>query len=164
MPVYLWEGKNRKMEKQKGEMEAASEDAVRASLNRMKITPTKVKEKPKDLLENISFFKPKVQGRDIVIFTRQLSTMINAGLPLVQGLEILEKQQENPTFKKALGEIRQDVEAGSTLADSMRKRPKIFDALFTNMIEAGETGGILDTILTRLAVFMEKSMALRKKI
>ena len=83
---------------------------------------------------------------------------------MVQGIEILEKQQSNATFKKALGEIRQDVEAGSTLADSMRKKPKIFDNLFTNMIEAGETGGILDTILGRLATFMEKSMALKKKI
>jgi type IV pilus assembly protein PilC len=90
--------------------------------------------------------------------------MINAGLPLVQGIEILEKQQSNPTFKTALGEIRLDVEAGSTLADSMRKKPKVFDNLFTNMIEAGETGGILDTILGRLATFMEKSMALKKKI
>jgi type IV pilus assembly protein PilC len=164
MPVYIWKGKNTHGEKRKGEVEAADLAGAQAQVKRMRITDAVVKEKPKDLLENISFFKPKVQGRDIVIFTRQLSTMINAGLPLVQGLEILEKQQENPTFKKALGEIRQDVEAGSTLADSMRKKPKIFDALFTNMIEAGETGGILDTILTRLAVFMEKSMALKKKI
>jgi type IV pilus assembly protein PilC len=164
MPVYIWKGKNTHGEKRKGEVEAADLAGAQAQVKRMRITEAVVKEKPKDLLENISFFKPKVQGRDIVIFTRQLSTMINAGLPLVQGLEILEKQQENPTFKKALGEIRQDVEAGSTLADSMRKKPKIFDALFTNMIEAGETGGILDTILTRLAVFMEKSMALKKKI
>jgi len=164
MPVYIWKGKNTHGEKRKGEVEAADLAGAQAQVKRLRITDAVVKEKPKDLLENISFFKPKVQGRDIVIFTRQLSTMINAGLPLVQGLEILEKQQENPTFKKALGEIRQDVEAGSTLADSMRKKPKIFDALFTNMIEAGETGGILDTILTRLAVFMEKSMALKKKI
>jgi type IV pilus assembly protein PilC len=164
MPVYIWKGKNTHGEKRKGEVEAADLAGAQAQVKRMRITDAVVKEKPKDLLENISFFKPKVQGRDIVIFTRQLSTMINAGLPLVQGLEILEKQQENPTFKKALVEIRQDVEAGSTLADSMRKKPKIFDALFTNMIEAGETGGILDTILTRLAVFMEKSMALKKKI
>jgi type IV pilus assembly protein PilC len=164
MPVYIWKGKNTHGEKRKGEVEAADLAGAQAQVKRMRITDAVVKEKPKDLLGNISFFKPKVQGRDIVIFTRQLSTMINAGLPLVQGLEILEKQQENPTFKKALGEIRQDVEAGSTLADSMRKKPKVFDALFTNMIEAGETGGILDTILTRLAVFMEKSMALKKKI
>lgn len=164
MPVYVWKGKNSYGEKRKGEVEAIDEKAALAQVKRLRISNPVVKEKPKDLLENISFFKPKVTGKDIVIFTRQLSTMINAGLPLVQGIEILEKQQSNPTFKTALSEIRQDVEAGSTLADSMRKKPKVFDNLFTNMIEAGETGGILDTILGRLATFMEKSMALKKKI
>ncbi len=164
MPVYVWKGKNNYGEKRKGEVEALDQAGALAQVKRLRISNPVVKEKPKDLLENISFFKPKVTGKDIVIFTRQLSTMINAGLPLVQGIEILEKQQSNPTFKKALGDIRQDVEAGSTLADSMRKKPKVFDNLFTNMIEAGETGGILDTILGRLATFMEKSMALKKKI
>jgi type IV pilus assembly protein PilC len=164
MPVYVWKGKNAHGEKRKGEVEALDQAGALAQVKRLRISNPVVKEKPKDLLENISFFKPKVTGKDIVIFTRQLSTMINAGLPLVQGIEILEKQQSNPTFKTALGEIRQDVEAGSTLADSMRKKPKVFDNLFTNMIEAGETGGILDTILGRLATFMEKSMALKKKI
>lgn len=164
MPVYTWKGKNSAGEKRKGEVEAPDQAAALAQIKKYRLTDVVIKEKPKDLLENIALFKPKVTGKDIVIFTRQLSTMINAGLPLVQGLEILEKQQENPTFKKALSEVRSDVEAGSTLADSMRKKPKIFDNLFTNMIEAGETGGILDTILSRLAVFMEKSMALKKKI
>ncbi len=164
MPVYVWKGKNSYGEKRKGEVDALDLTAAIAQVKRLRITNPVVKEKPKDLLENISFFKPNVTGKDIVIFTRQLSTMINAGLPLVQGIEILEKQQSNTTFKKALGEIRQDVEAGSTLADSMRKKPKVFDNLFTNMIEAGETGGILDTILGRLATFMEKSMALKKKV
>ena len=164
MPVYVWKGKNSYGENRKGEVEAIDLTAATAQVKRLRITNPVIKEKPKDLLENISFFKPNVTGKDIVIFTRQLSTMINAGLPLVQGIEILEKQQSNATFKKALGEIRQDVEAGSTLADSMRKKPKVFDNLFTNMIEAGETGGILDTILGRLATFMEKSMALKKKV
>ncbi|MDK9708782.1 MAG: type II secretion system F family protein [Desulforhopalus sp.] len=164
MPVYVWKGKNSAGEKRKGEIEAPDQAGALAQLKRLRIIDLVIKEKPKDLLANVAFFKPKVTGKDIVIFTRQLSTMINAGLPLVQGLEILEKQQANPTFRKALGEIRADVEAGSTLADSMRKKPKVFDNLFTNMIEAGETGGILDTILSRLAVFMEKSMALKKKI
>ena len=164
MPVYVWKGKNSAGEKRKGEVEAPDQAGALAQLKRLRIVDLVIKEKPKDIFENIAFFKPKVTGKDIVIFTRQLSTMINAGLPLVQGLEILEKQQENPTFKKTLSEIRSDVEAGSTLADSMRKKPKVFDNLFTNMIEAGETGGILDTILTRLATFMEKSMALKKKI
>ena len=164
MPVYVWKGKNSYGEKRKGEVEAIDQKAALAQIKRLRISDPVVKEKPKDLLENIALFQPKVTGKDIVIFTRQLSTMINAGLPLVQGIEILEKQQSNPTFKSALEEIRQDVEAGSTLADSMRKKPKVFDNLFTNMIEAGETGGILDTILGRLATFMEKSMALKKKI
>jgi type IV pilus assembly protein PilC len=164
MPVYVWKGKNSFGEKRKGEVEAPDQAGALAQLKRLRIADPVVKIKPKDLLGNIPFFIPKVTGKDIVIFTRQLSTMINAGLPLVQGLEILEKQQDNPTFRKTLNEIRSDVEAGSTLADSMRKKPKVFDNLFTNMIEAGETGGILDTILTRLAAFMEKSMALKKKI
>lgn len=164
MPVYLWKGKNSYGEKRKGEVEAPDQAGALAQVKRLRIVAPVIKEKPKDLFENIALFKPKVTVKDIVVFTRQLSTMINAGLPLVQGIEILSKQQSNPTFKKALGDIQQDVEAGSTLADSMRKSPKIFDQLFTNMIEAGETGGILDTILTRLAVFMEKSMALKKKI
>lgn len=164
MPVYVWKGKNSYGEKRKGEIEAPDQAAALAQIKRLRIVNPVVKEKSKDLFENLALFKPKVTGKDIVIFTRQLSTMIDAGLPLVQGLEILEKQQENATFKKALGEIRGDVEAGSTLADAMRKKPKIFDNLFNNMIEAGETGGILDTILARLAVFLEKSMALKKKI
>lgn len=164
MPIYIWKGKNSYGEKRKGEVEALDQAAALAQVKRLRIVNPVIKEKPKDLFENIAIFQPKVSGKDIVIFTRQLSTMINAGLPLVQGLEILSKQQSNPTFKKALVEIQRDVEAGATLADSMRKKPKIFDNLFTNMIDAGETGGILDTILTRLAVFMEKSMALKKKI
>lgn len=164
MPVYIWKGKNSYGEKRKGEIEAPDQAGALAQVKRLRIANPVIKEKPKDLLANIALFRPKVTGKDVVIFTRQLSTMIDAGLPLVQGLEILEKQQSNVTFRKALEDIRQDVEAGSTLADSMRKQPKIFDNLFTNMIEAGETGGILDTILSRLAVFMEKSMALKKKI
>ncbi|MCK5516293.1 MAG: type II secretion system F family protein, partial [Desulfobulbaceae bacterium] len=164
MPVYVWKGKNSYGDKRKGEVEATDPAGALAQVKRLRISNPIIKEKPKDLFENIEIFKPNVTGKDIVIFTRQLSTMIDAGLPLVQGLEILEKQQSNPTFKKALGEIRSDVESGSTLSDSMRKHPKIFDDLFNNMIEAGETGGILDTILTRLSVFMEKSMVLKKKI
>ena len=164
MPVYIWKGKNSQGEKRKGEIEAPDQTAVLAQLKRLRISDPVIKEKPKDLFENVAIFKPTVTGKDVVIFTRQLSTMIDAGLPLVQGLEILEKQQDNSTFKKVLNTIRSDVEAGSTLADSMRKHPKVFDNLFSNMIEAGETGGILDTILSRLAVFMEKSMALKKKI
>ena len=164
MPVYVWKGKNSLGERRKGEVEAPDKAAALAQVKRLRISNPVIKEKPKDLLAGVAFFQPKVTGKDVVIFTRQLSTMIDAGLPLVQALEILEKQQANPTFKRLLNSVRTDVEAGSTLADSMRKHPKVFDNLFTNMIEAGETGGILDTILSRLAVFMEKAMALGKKI
>jgi type IV pilus assembly protein PilC len=164
MPVYIWKGKNSYGEKRKGEIEAVNEAAALGQLKRLRIDNPKIKEKPKDLFENIALFQPKVTGKDIVIFTRQLSTMIDAGLPLVQCLQILAKQQDNTTFKRVLTEIQTDVETGSPLADAMRKHPKVFDNLYANMIEAGELGGILDTILSRLANFKEKSMALQKKI
>jgi len=164
MPVYIWKGTNSYGEKRKGEIEAIDEAGARAQLRRLRIDNPKIKEKPKDLFENISFLQPKVTGKDVVVFTRQLSTMIDAGLPLVQCLQILAKQQSNSTFRKVLQDIQTDVETGTTLADSMRKHPKIFDNLYANMIEAGELGGILDTILSRLAVFKEKAMALQKKI
>lgn len=164
MPHFNWKGKNSYGEKRKGVIEAPNIEAARAHLKKIRITPSKVKEKPKDLLENIEFFQPKVTGKDVVIFTRQLSTMIDAGLPLVQGLEILGNQQDNPTFKKILLQVRGDVETGTTFADALKKHPKVFDALFCNMVEAGEIGGILDTILSRLAIFMEKSMTLKKRV
>ena len=164
MPHFIWKGKNSYGEKRKGIIEAPNIDSARGHLKKIRITPTKLKEKPKDLFENIEFFQPKVTTKDAVIFTRQLSTMIDAGLPLVQGLEILGNQQENPTFKKIITQIRVDVETGTTFADALKKHPKVFDSLFCNMVEAGEIGGILDTILARLAVFMEKSMTLKKRV
>jgi len=164
MPVYNWKGINSYGEKRKGKIEAVDEAGARAQLKRMRIDVQSCKEAPKDLLENIDLFKPKVTGKDLVIFTRQLSTMIDAGLPLVQCLQILGKQQANPTFKKVILNLQSDVETGNTLADAMRKHPKVFDNLYSNMIEAGEVGGILDTILSRLAAFKEKAMALQKKI
>lgn len=163
MPVYLWEG-TRKNETQKGEMEAANEEAVRAQLQRMKITPTKIKKKPKDLFENVEFFQPKVTQDNIIVFARQFSTMIDAGLPIVQCLEILHSQEENATLKKILKTIKEDVESGLTLADALKKHPKQFDALFVNMVAAGEAGGILDTILQRLSTYMEKAAKLKKQI
>ncbi len=164
MPVYIWKGKNTLGNTIKGELEAVNEAAVLAQMKRLRIQNPKIKEKPKDMFANVSFLQPKVTGKDIVVFTRQMSTMIDAGLPLVQSLQILSKQQDNATFKRALGEIVTDVETGMTLADAMRKHPHCFDPLFANMIEAGEVGGILDTILGRLAEFKEKSMALQKRI
>jgi type IV pilus assembly protein PilC len=164
MPIYLWKGKNSYGDKRKGQYEAVDETSVQSYLKKLRITPISIKEKPKDLLSGISFFQPKVTGRDVVIFTRQLSTMIDAGLPLVQSLDILANQQENPTFKRVLREIKADVETGTTFAEAMKRHPQVFDTLFCNMIEAGELGGILDTILSRLATFMEKAMTLKKKV
>ncbi len=164
MAVFVWEGTTTSGEKRKGEIEAQDERAVRLLLRRQRITPSKIKTKPKDLFENISFLQPKVKTKDIVIFTRQLSTMIDAGLPLIQGLEILATQQENPTFKKILQEIKADVESGATFADALKKYPKQFDRLFCNMVAAGEMGGILDEVLRRLAAYMEKAQALKSKV
>jgi len=164
MPVYVWKGINSYGEKRKGKLEAPSEAAAQSHLKRMRVTASMLKEAPKNLLAEIAFFQPKVTGKDVVIFTRQLSTMIDAGLPLVQSLQILGEQQENPTFKKVLRAIRADVESGSTFAEAMKKHPTIFDTLYCNMVEAGEVGGILDTICARLATFMEKSQALKKKV
>jgi type IV pilus assembly protein PilC len=164
MPVYLWVGKNKENKSQKGEMEAPNEDAVRNSLVRQRITVTKIKPKPKDLFENVAFMQPKVQGSDIMLFARQFSTMIDAGLPIIQCLDILQSQQENKTFKKILKEIKESVEGGSTLADALKKYPKEFDDLFVNMIAAGEVGGILDNILSRLAAYMEKAAKLKAQV
>lgn len=164
MPVYLWEGRNRNNQIQKGQMESASEEAVRAQLNRLRIAPTKIKKKPKDLLENVSFLQPKVKEKDIMVFARQFSTMIDAGLPIIQCMDILQSQQENATFKKMLKSIKDQVESGSTLADALKKYPKHFDNLFINMVAAGEAGGILDVILKRLAGYMEKAARLKRKV
>lgn len=164
MPVYVWKGINSYGEKRKGKFEAPNEAAAKSHLKRMRVTPSVLKEAPKDLFADVAFFQPKVTGKDVVIFTRQLSTMIDAGLPLVQSLQILGDQQENPTFKKVLRAVRADVETGSTFAESLKKHPDIFDNLYCNMMDAGEVGGILDTICSRLAAFMEKAQALKKKV
>ncbi|MCK4389133.1 MAG: type II secretion system F family protein [Desulfobacterales bacterium] len=164
MAVYLWKGEDRKGAVQKGEIEAPDESSVRAQLRRMHIRATKIKKKPKDLFGNVSFMQPKVTTVDVVVFARQFATMINAGLPLIQSLDILQSQQENKTFKKVLKEIKESVEEGSTLAEAIGKYPKIFDDLFINMVAAGEVGGILDTILNRLSAYMEKAMKLKKQV
>ena len=164
MPVYVWVGKNRKGEVQKGEMDAGGEEAVRNHLTRLKITPTRIKKKPKDLFENVSFLQPVVKQKDVILFCRQFSTMIDAGLPIIQCLDILHSQQENATFKKMLKNVKDSVESGSTLAEALKAYPKHFDDLFINMIHAGETGGILDTILRRLSTYMEKAAKLKAKV
>lgn len=164
MAIWLWEGKNRKNENQKGQIDAPDEAAVRVHLRRMSINPTKIKKKPKDIFENVAMFQPKVSQTDVIIFARQFSTMIDAGLPLIQCLDILQNQQENKTFKRVLVDIKNSVESGSTLADTLRKYPKLFDDLFVNMVAAGEIGGILDTILQRLAAYMEKAAELKARV
>ena len=164
MAVYTWKGRTRQGTVTKGVMEAANEEAVMAALRGQMLTPITVKAKPKDISEYIGFLKQKITTKDLVIFTRQFATMIDAGLPLVQCLKILGDQQENPTFKKVIEEVRSDVEQGSTFADALFKHPKPFDALFCNLVAAGEIGGILDTILNRLAAYLEKADALARKV
>jgi type IV pilus assembly protein PilC len=164
MPVYVWTGKDKKNKKKKGEMEAPNEEAVRADLLRRKITPSKVKLKPKDIFGNVSFLQPKVTQDDVILFCRQFSTMIDAGLPIIQCLDILYTQQENKTFKRVLKEIKGNVESGQTFAEALRKYPKQFDDLFVNMVAAGEAGGILDEILRRLSAYMEKAAKLKARI
>ncbi len=166
MEVYIWEGRSRKGNIEKGEMEATNEASVRSQLRRQQILATKIQSKPKDILKGLSFFRvrKRVKEKDIVVFTRQFATMIDAGLPLVQCLEILSGQQPNPFFKEVLLRVKGDVEAGSTFADALRKHPAVYNDLYCNLVAAGEAGGILDTILNRLAVYIEKSMNLKKKV
>jgi type IV pilus assembly protein PilC len=164
MPVFTYVGKSKRGRVLKGELEAVDERIARIQLKRKSIEVTKLKKKPKDIFENVSFMQPKVTKKDLVIFTRQFSTMIDAGLPLVQGLNILSEQMENKTFKGMLKQITKDVEGGSTLADALNRHPRVFDALFVNLIAAGEVGGILDTILQRLAAYIEKSEKLKSKV
>jgi type IV pilus assembly protein PilC len=164
MPVYTWVAKTRKGRTLKGEIEAVDETIALSQLKRRKLEVKKIKPKPKDLFENVAFMQPKVTNKDIVIFTRQFSTMIDAGLPLVQGLNILADQAENKTFKRILKEITRDVEGGATLAEALKKHPKVFDSLFVNLVAAGEIGGILDTILQRLATYIEKAEKLKSQI
>jgi len=163
MPVYKWEGKTLKGIVRKGELEGPNEGAIRVQLRQQSIIPTKIVSKGKQI--NLSFsFGSKVKQRSIAIFTRQLATMIDAGLPLVQSLEILSSQQDNKTFKNILRGIREDVEGGSTFAGALKKHPTTFNDLYTNLVVAGEEGGILDNILTRLANYIEKAEALKKKV
>ena len=148
-------------EMQTGEMDLPTKDEVLAHLHRQKLIPVSAREKPKAL--NITF-GTGITTRDIVIFTRQFATMINSGLPLVQSLDILAEQTENGALRKTISDVLYDVESGHTLADAMGKHPKVFTELFVNMVAAGEAGGILDTILLRLATFLEKNDALNRKI
>ena len=160
--VFTWEGKTRQGSVQKGEIAANNKEDVLTLLRKQNIQPINVVAKPREL--KLSFGAPKVKDKDIVIFTRQLATMIDAGLPLVQCLDILGNQTENKTLAKTVNQVRSDVESGATFADALKKHPKIFDNLYCNMVAAGEAGGILDTILGRLAAFMEKFAKIKGQI
>lgn len=164
MPFFIWKGVNFKGLKRKGKIEADSEQAVITALKRIRITPTKIKPAPKDLFAGLKFMQPKVTMKDVIVFTRNFSTMIDAGLTLVKCIEILSDQQDNSTFKRVLTEVKESVVTGASLSESLRKFPKQFDDLFCNLVAAGEEGGILDIILQRLAGHIEKAAALRSKI
>jgi type IV pilus assembly protein PilC len=168
MAVFRWQGVSPRGDTIGGEMEAPTRDAVLARLRAQRIQPipAKIKERGKGLDReiNIPGFGETIKAKDVVVFTRQLGTMIDAGLPIVQCLDILAAQTENKKFRGVIKQLKEDVESGSTFTEALRKHNKIFDELFVNMISAGEIGGILDTILQRLSIYMEKSMKLKAKI
>lgn len=168
MAIFRWQGIGPQGQTLQGEMEAASRDAVISRLRSQRIRPLpeRIREKGKGLDRDITLpgFGEKVKAKDVVVFTRQLATMIDAGLPIMQSLEVLAQQTPNKTFAKAIKQIKADVESGSPFATALAKHPKIFDDLYTNMVSAGEIGGILDTILARLAAYMEKAVKLKAKI
>ena len=168
MPVFVWEGKTAQGKVLKGEMEAQNQQAVLARLRSQRIqpVPTRVREKGKGLEREITIpgLRSKVKSRDLMIFTRQFATMIDAGLPIVQGLDILTQQTENKVFRTTIRTIKQDVEGGSTLAEALKKHPKVFDDLYVNMVAAGEVGGVLNAILNRIALFIEKATKLKRKV
>ena len=162
MPTFVWEAKTRSGEKKKGEISASDEKDAMAKLRQQQLNPSKVKAKGK----GFKFALPagRVPEKQIVIFVRQFATMIDAGLPLVQCLDLLGSQEPHKGFKKIIFTVKSDVESGSTLADALGKHPKTFDDLFVNLVAAGEVGGILDTILNRLAAYIEKSMKLKGEV
>ncbi len=164
MPTYLWEGRTVRGELKKGEVDIADEATLRAQLRRKGFKSVVVKQKPRDLLESIPFFKGKVKEKDVVIFARTFATMINAGMPIVQCLEMLGSQEPNKVFKKMILTIKEDIEGGSTLSEAMKKYPDTFDDLFVNLVAAGEAGGILDKILARLSAYLEKASKLKSKV
>ncbi|MBA3355195.1 MAG: type II secretion system F family protein, partial [Pyrinomonadaceae bacterium] len=164
MPTYVFKGRNRLNETVAGERVADNRDSLRQILRKEQVTLTSVKEKGREIGIPKLGGRKKVKSKSLSIFTRQFSVMIDAGLPLVQCLEILGQQQENKYFQQTLVQVRQDVEEGSTLAAAMARHPKVFDQLYTNMVEAGEAGGILDLILQRLSTFIEKIVKLKRDV
>src|SRR5207244_6522237 len=164
MPTYVFKGRNRMNEIVTGERLANNREALRQILRREQVTLTSVKEKGREIGIPRLAGRKKVKAKELAIFTRQFSVMIDAGLPLIQCLDILAQQQENKYFRQVLSQVRQDVEEGATLAASMSRHPRVFDQLYANMVEAGETGGILDLILQRLSTFIEKIVKLKRDV
>ena len=164
MPTYVFKGRNRLNEVVVGERVADNREALRQVLRKEQVTLTSVKEKGREIGIPKIGGRKKVKAKELSVFTRQFSVMIDAGLPLVQCLEILAQQQDNKFFQQTLMQVRQDVEEGSTLSAAMARHPKVFDQLYTNMVDAGETGGILDLILQRLSTFIEKIVKLKRDI
>lgn len=167
MPVFIWEGVTKKDEVKKGEMEAVDELTVRGLLRRQGFKTIEVKKKPKDLLEYLPFLQAlqgKIKEKSVVVFCRIFSTMINAGLPLIQCLDLLATQEQNKAFSKIIRSVKEDIEGGTSLTNALKRYPAIFDELFVNLIAAGEAGGILDVILERLSNYMEKAMKLKAKV
>ncbi|CAN5831510.1 type II secretion system F family protein [soil metagenome] len=161
MPVFSYSARAVSGELRTGEIELPTRDEVVGYLRRQRLVPVVVRPKARDISITIG---TGIKTREVVVFTRQFATMINSGLPLVQSLAILSEQSENKAFKTVIGQVQQDVESGQTLAEAMRRHPKVFTDLYTNMVAAGEAGGILDIILNRLAIFLEKNDALGRKI
>jgi type IV pilus assembly protein PilC len=164
MPVFVWEGVTKKDEVKKGEIEAVDEITARGLLRRQGFKSVEVKLKPKDLLEYLPFLQQKIKEKNVVVFCRIFATMINAGLPLIQCLDLLGQQEENKTFAKIIKTVKEDIEGGTSLTNALKKYPEIFDELFVNLIAAGEAGGILDIILNRLSAYMEKAMKLKARV
>lgn len=164
MPKFSWEARTKAGAQQKGVMDAANESMVEAQLKKYGLTGISIKEEKAGGGLFARKGGGKVDSKDLVVFTRQFATMIDSGLPLVQCLDILANQQQNKSFKAALYNIKESVESGSTFADALAKHPRIFDQLYVNLIAAGEVGGILDTILNRLAAYIEKAMKLKKQV
>ena len=164
MPTYIFKGRNRLNEMVSGEREAASQDELRNALRREQIVVTQSSEKGREISIPKLGRGKKVNAKELAVFTRQFSVMIDAGLPLVSCLDILAQQQQNNFFKDVLNQVRQNVEEGATLAASLAKHPKVFDQLYSHMVEAGETGGVLDLILQRLATLIEKVVKLKRNI
>jgi type IV pilus assembly protein PilC len=161
--VWTWTGKTKQGEVRSGEIEAGDAESVRQRLRQMGVEPTKVAKKPKELHLSIPGLSG-VSTKDLLVFTRQFSVMIDAGLPLVQALEILGTQSDNPAFKKVIMAVKTKVESGSTFADGLAEHPKVFDELFVQLVRAGEVGGILDTILNRLGAYIEKNEKLARRV